>query len=153
MITIKQSILISSIFVAAVAQEAKALSEAQVIKIAEEVSLETGVEVDLLVAIAKVESNFNPKAVGKTHGEVGLMQLRPKYFPTATFDPTQNMRLAAKYLAKLKKKGLSQTPYWYYKYNVGPGRTINNPKLFTYVQRVEYARQYYKAFVRFLVQD
>ena len=61
-----------------------------------------GIEPELVLAIIKTESNFNPKAVGKTHKERGLMQLRPKYHK-ASFDIKENIEEGVTYLAKLKK--------------------------------------------------
>jgi membrane-bound lytic murein transglycosylase MltF len=73
--------LIGLILVAYCIADAKPLTEEQVTRLATSVSKQTGVEADLLIAIAKVESSLNPKAVGRSHGEVGLMQLHPRYFP------------------------------------------------------------------------
>lgn len=112
-------------------------SELAVKQQASQLGRKYGVSSELIVAIIKVESNFNPKAIGKTHGEVGLMQLRPKYFKTATFDVVNNMELGVKYLAKLKK--ICYPKYgkaWFICYNLGPSKTVKYPELFAYYKKV-----------------
>lgn len=69
-----------------------------------QVAAEVGVEPALLQAVVQQESGFNPRAVSPA-GAAGLMQLMPA---TATrfgvrdrFDPEQNLRGGARYLAWL----------------------------------------------------
>lgn len=91
----------------------------------------------LIKAIVKVESNGNPLAVGKTHKEVGLMQLRRQYFPEATHDIKANIDIGARYLAELKKK--KKDVYgcaWFVAYNVGPNLQLKHPKLHPYFKKV-----------------
>lgn len=75
----------------------------------EAASRETGVPVDLLIAQARRESNFNPYARGAA-GEVGIMQVRPTTAqqpgygvppidPALLTDPAENIRFGARYLA------------------------------------------------------
>lgn len=97
----------------------------------------TGIDHKLLLAIAKVESNWNPRAIGKSHGEVGLMQLRPQFHPGVGFGIKQNMLMGAKYLAKLKKMKYSKWgKAWFVAYNVGPGYKLNYPMLHSYYKKV-----------------
>lgn len=60
-----------------------------------------GISADLLKAVAKVESNFNPNAVSPSGAE-GVMQLMPKTAAslgvTDSFDAEQNIMGGAKYL-------------------------------------------------------
>jgi len=107
------------------AKIATRLTELQVQRLAYQASLETGVEMDLLVSIARVESNFNVRAIGASHGEVGLMQLRPEFFPNVSFAPLDNMMMAAKYLRSLKYTCRDRGPKWYTCYNTGFRTTIN----------------------------
>lgn len=91
----------------------------------------------LLKAIVKVESNGNPKAVGKSHSEVGLMQLNPRYFPKANHNIRDNVNTGARYLAELKKKKKeSYGCAWFVAYNVGPNLQLKHPKLHPYFKKV-----------------
>ena len=54
----------------------------------------------LLEAIADRESGFDPNAVGKA-GELGVMQLLPRYHPNAGKDPAADILEAARTLAEL----------------------------------------------------
>jgi soluble lytic murein transglycosylase-like protein len=145
--------LIVMIVTAAVLSDAKTMQEADVARLATLIGSETGIEADLLVAIAKVESGFNATAIGKSHKERGLMQLHPRYFPQATFSPYANMRLASKYLVKLKKSCSNRGAAWYTCYNSGPNRTIRHPQLLSYFKKVEYVRRQLKTSTRYVVQD
>jgi len=69
-----------------------------------------GVEVTLLRAVIKVESNFNPKAVSAT-GAIGLMQVQPATAADygveqrdALFDPQINVDIGTRHLKRLLKK-------------------------------------------------
>jgi hypothetical protein len=132
--------LIGLILVAYCIADAKPLTEEQVTRLATSVSKQTGVEADLLIAIAKVESSLNPKAVGRSHGEVGLMQLHPRYFPK-TWDPKANMLLAANYLKKLKKSCERYGKAYYICYNRGASTKVKEPQKLAYYQKVEHARR------------
>lgn len=93
-------------------------------KIAEEISQEEGIQIEsnLLRSVIKRESGFNPRARSRT-GAVGLMQLMPH---TATamgvgdpYDPYDNIRGGAKYLARLMKR-FNNVPNALAAYNAGP---------------------------------
>lgn len=66
-----------------------------------------GVPINLLKAVAKAESDFNPKAVSKA-GAQGVMQLMPgtarELGVTDSFDPEQNIMGGAKYLRSMLDK-------------------------------------------------
>lgn len=106
-------------------------------------SLETGVDHDLLQAIAVVESGRNPRAVGAL-GEVGLFQLRPEYFGAAASpDPAVNATAAAKYLARIRTR--CERVYgraWFVCFNTGPNRSVKlkEPKQFAYYKKVMAAK-------------
>jgi soluble lytic murein transglycosylase-like protein len=101
------------------------------------VSYQHGLDPELVLAIIETESKFNTTAVGAKYGEVGLMQLRPKYFPTATFDYRNNINLGVQYLAQLKeRKEFNYGCAWFVAYNVGPSRPLKNPRDQTYFKKV-----------------
>ena len=87
----------------------------------------------LLAAVIAAESRFNPTAKGKA-GEVGLLQLHPK-FHLAKSDISANIQEGAKYLSALRNV------FWYYNgytwleyYNRGPNCVT--PRKFPYTKRV-----------------
>jgi len=93
-------------------------------------------------AVAKVESGFNPNAVGGV-GEVGLMQVRPETAAmlghqggtTGLFDPETNVRLGVTYLARawqLAKGDVCQTLM---KYRSGWGEERMTPLSVEYCRR------------------
>jgi soluble lytic murein transglycosylase-like protein len=69
-------------------------------------SKHAGIDRALLHAVIAVESGYNPRAVSKK-GAAGLMQLMPdtakRYKVVNVFDPQQNVRGGAQYLADLLK--------------------------------------------------
>lgn len=101
--------------------ERKSAEDATVEKMVEDAAIEGGIEVALAKAIAKVESNFNPKAVSSSNA-IGVMQLKmdtavrdiyitlyqstilPK--EDVLFDPRQNAKLGVAYLKLLRQKYL-----------------------------------------------
>lgn len=101
--------------------ERKSAEDATVEKMVEDAAVEGGIEVALAKAIAKVESNFNPKAVSSSNA-IGVMQLKMDtavkdiyatfYQSTmlpdkeALFDPRQNAKLGVAYLKLLQQKYL-----------------------------------------------
>lgn len=95
---------------------------------------QNGVSVDLATAVVQIESNFNPRMRG-THGEVGLMQVKPAtarmmgYSGTVKglFDPDTNIRIGMKYLAMAQTLGGGETCNTILKYNAGHGATRMNP--------------------------
>lgn len=82
------------------------------------------VSVDLLKAIGKAESGFDPNAVSRS-GAQGVMQLMPataKYLGvTDSFDPEQNIMGGSKYIAELLQKYDGDTKLALAAYNAGMG--------------------------------
>lgn len=90
----------------------------------QEASQKYHVPVELLKAIGKAESNFNPKAVSRC-GAQGVMQLMPgtarSLGVTDSFDAEQNIMGGAKYIAGLLKKYNGDTKLALAAYNAGSG--------------------------------
>lgn len=76
-------------------------------EIYQEASQTYGVSVDLLKAMTKQESNFNPNATSRS-GAQGLMQLMPATAAglgvTDAYDPYQNIMGGAKYIRQMLDK-------------------------------------------------
>lgn len=86
-----------------------------------------------LMAVIAQESKFNPDARG-SHGEIGLMQLKPSTAASVSGgateddviaqleDPAQNVRLGAAYLAKLRHSFRRRSSLYISAYNMGAAR-------------------------------
>lgn len=106
---------------------------------------------DLVRAIIKAESNFNPKAESKK-GAMGLMQLMPSTADSLgvenPFDPIQNLRGGTDYLKDLlrvfKDKDLAIAAY-----NAGPGAVKKYGGIPPYSETQNYVKkvnEYFESF-------
>lgn len=102
-----------------------------------------GIDPQLAIAVAQVESNMNPQAIGLSHGEIGLFQIRPEFVAGLThkemFNIETNIVLGIQKLKHAKTKCKHQVNNsWLVCYNVGVkgGNRIKNAKEFKYVKRV-----------------
>lgn len=136
-------LLLSATTCAVVASEAQTVKEI-INKEADRYELDRG----LLLAIATVESNLNPRAKGASD-DVGLFQLRQRYFGSnASTCAKTNARTAAAYLAWLRERPACKQygRYWYVCFNRGLNRKpLTNVKKFDYTVKVERARTQYAA--------
>lgn len=89
-----------------------------------------GIDPKLALAIARVESGFNPNAVGKL-GEVGVFQLMP-YNVCSKSNVECGIRLLKQYRIECKDMGEA----WFICYNNGVNRRPKHPKLFPYYKKV-----------------
>lgn len=102
----------------------KLKTSASLEKIFEKAADKYGVDVELLKAMAKAESDFNPNATSKS-GAMGIMQLMPATAKglgvTDAYDPEQNIMGGAKYIASLLEKYDGNVSYALAAYNAGSG--------------------------------
>ena len=95
-----------------------------------------GLDPDLALAIATVESGLNPNVVGGL-GEIGLFQLRPQYHKVFKGHPEHNMLIGIAYLAELQKKySRKYGDAWFVLYNYGPYNPPKYPRQTAYYKKV-----------------
>lgn len=102
---------------------------------------ETGVDVNMLKAVAKTESDFDPNATSSA-GAVGIMQLMPGTAKamgvTDRTDPEQSIMGGAKYLSKLLDEFGGDEKAALAAYNAGPSnvRKYGKEKYSSYYDKV-----------------
>lgn len=93
-------------------------------------------------AVIQVESSGNQFAVGKSHGEHGLMQIRPEFVAETKqqlFNSCTNVMVGTRILGKLKEKCKLCVDKTYVNwYNLGEtaGRKLKYPKKWRYYKKI-----------------
>lgn len=132
-----KSLIIVGIFLILNRVEAKGLDYHQAIYMAvQEQARVYKLDPDLVLAVIKVESDFNPYKRG-SHGEIGAMQLMPAYFPEAKYEITNNIQYGVAYLSFVRANCPVKDDFEYVIcYNNGVNRHPKHPKLHKYYKRV-----------------
>lgn len=110
-------------------------------------SLLNGLDPNLTQAVINVESNGKIFAVGKSHGEIGLMQIRPEFVPETKlqlFQPCTNIKVGTRILGKLKEEcKMCIDKVFVNSYNLGKrgANKLRHPRLWKYHKKVMLALQ------------
>lgn len=97
-------------------------------------AIEQGLDPAVALAIAEVESTFNPKATGKA-GEVGLFQLHPRFFKNPSYEVDANVKQGVQHLLYWQKRcPTKKSKTWVNCYNRGY-RSVVNPKTTPYYRK------------------
>lgn len=93
-------------------------------------------------AVIKVESSGRPFAIGRSHQEIGLMQIRDKYVPESSiqlFNPCTNVMRGTQILGQLKadcKMCIDKVYVNYYNLGITGGKKLRHPRLWKYHKKV-----------------
>lgn len=110
-----------------------------------------GLDKDLLNAVIRQESGFNPNAVSKC-GATGMMQLMPETARqlgvTNPTDPVQNIDGGARYLKGLIDQFNGNIPMALAAYNAGPGAVTRHKGIPPYEETQNYVKNILSMFLK-----
>jgi soluble lytic murein transglycosylase-like protein len=110
----------------------------------EEAAARHNVDPNLVRAVVKVESNFNPNAVSRK-GAMGLMQLMPstarQLKVTNPFDPEQNVDAGVRHLKQLLESYGGDIKLTLAAYNAGAGAVARSSGVPRYTETQNYVRR------------
>jgi soluble lytic murein transglycosylase-like protein len=113
-------------------------------KVIEEAAARHHVDPNLVRALVKVESNFNPSAVSRK-GAMGLMQLMPQtarlYDINNPFDPEQNVDAGVRHLKGLLENFGGDVQLSLAAYNAGQGAVERNRGIPPYAETRNYVKR------------
>lgn len=126
------------------------MNTAGIILLIGQTALHYGIPPRLAVAVATVESNLNPSAIGG-QDEQGLFQLKPSTYPKinkkALLNPKTNIELGVRYLAWVRdncKHKQDNTFLVCFNYGIKNAEHVRYPKQFPYYKKVMKAMKEFK---------
>jgi len=126
------------------AARGRAVTSAEIDRMIDTAARRHDVDPNLVKAIIKVESNFNPRAVSRA-GAMGLMQLMPQTARELKvknpFDPEQNVDAGVRHLRGLLDDFGGNVPLSLAAYNAGAGAVTRNGGIPPYAETRNYVRR------------
>ncbi len=129
-----------------------ALDHLELVQHVQRLSKKHHIDTDLIRAVIKVESNYNPLAVSRK-GAMGLMQLMPDTAKSMNvpdaYEPLDNVEGGVKYLRYLVDRFGGRMVHALAAYNAGPNAVERFGGIPPYPETQDYVRkviQYYKAY-------